>query len=228
MDCQNPMASPATTACRPCVHSHMSFTSASWPCQPSFLALSFFALFALPTFFARLFGLCLCQIGSMSKFVANLLGGSIQLGHRLGECNYPLLRHPYREGDGVVLKPDRPVAPIDRCYQVGCALGHSQSDLGGKSWFYVLSLPPGLPDQTLARKVAFCRCGQHGNPRLPHSVRSGGYACPDPGQVYDQADFTNSRQRRCNTPIAKFVANQVSRTSRAAVASRGHIALHAS
>jgi hypothetical protein len=73
--------------------------------------------------------------------VANLLGGSIQLGHRIGECNFDLLRHTYREGDGLVLKASRPIVPIDRCYQSGCALGYTQSDLGGKSWYYVLSLP---------------------------------------------------------------------------------------
>ena len=73
--------------------------------------------------------------------LANLLGGSIQLGHRIGECNFDLLKHTYREGDGLVLKASRPIAPIDRCYQSGCALGYTQSDLGGKSWYYVLSLP---------------------------------------------------------------------------------------
>jgi len=73
--------------------------------------------------------------------VANLLGGSIQLGHRIGECNFDLLRHTYREGDGLVLKADRPIVPLDRCYQSDCALGYSQSEVAGKSWYYVLSLP---------------------------------------------------------------------------------------
>jgi len=73
--------------------------------------------------------------------VADLLGGSIQLGHRIGECNYPLLRHTYREGDELILKADRPIAPIDRCYQTGCALGYTKSSFAGKSWYYVLSLP---------------------------------------------------------------------------------------
>jgi hypothetical protein len=40
-----------------------------------------------------------------------------------------------------VLKPDRPIVPIDRCYQSGCALGYTQSDISEKSWYYVLSLP---------------------------------------------------------------------------------------
>jgi hypothetical protein len=73
--------------------------------------------------------------------IANLLGGSIQLGHRIGECNFALLRHTYREGDELILKPDRPIVPVDRCYHSDCALGYTQSDLGGKSWYYVLSLP---------------------------------------------------------------------------------------
>jgi len=73
--------------------------------------------------------------------VANLLGGSIQLGHRIGECNFDLLRHTYREGDGLILKPDRPIVPIDRCYQDGCALGYTESNFAGKRWYYVLSLP---------------------------------------------------------------------------------------
>jgi hypothetical protein len=73
--------------------------------------------------------------------VANLLGGSIQLGHRIGECNFDLLRHTYRQGDGLILKADRPISPIDRCYQEGCAVGYTESTLAGKSWYYVLSLP---------------------------------------------------------------------------------------
>ncbi len=73
--------------------------------------------------------------------VANLLGGSIQLGHRLGECNYDLLRKTYRDGDGLILKADRPIHPIDRCYHDGCAVGYTQSELGRHTWSYVLSLP---------------------------------------------------------------------------------------
>jgi hypothetical protein len=73
--------------------------------------------------------------------LANLLGGSIQLGHRLGECNFELLKKTYREGDGLVLKADWPIHPIDRCYHEGCAVGYTQSKLGGHTWSYILSLP---------------------------------------------------------------------------------------
>lgn len=73
--------------------------------------------------------------------LANLLGGSVQLGHRIGECNFDLLRKTYRDGDELILKADRPIVPIDRCYHSGCALGYTESNLGGKSWYYVLSLP---------------------------------------------------------------------------------------
>jgi hypothetical protein len=73
--------------------------------------------------------------------VANLLGGSIQLGHRLGECNFDLLKKTYREGDGLVLKADQPIHPIDRCYRDGCALGTAETKLDGHDWHYVLSLP---------------------------------------------------------------------------------------
>lgn len=73
--------------------------------------------------------------------LANLIGGSIQLGHRLGECNYGLLRKAYREGDGLIFKPDRPIVPLDRCYIDGGAVGYTESVISGKRWFYVLSLP---------------------------------------------------------------------------------------
>jgi hypothetical protein len=61
--------------------------------------------------------------------LANLLGGAIQLGQRLGECNFELLKKTYRGGDGLILKPSRPIAPIDRCYHLagGGALGFSQT-----------------------------------------------------------------------------------------------------
>jgi hypothetical protein len=73
--------------------------------------------------------------------LANLLGGEIQLGHRIGECNFNLVRMTYREGDELILKADHPIVPLDRCYMEGCAVGYSTSERNGQKWFYVLSLP---------------------------------------------------------------------------------------
>jgi hypothetical protein len=73
--------------------------------------------------------------------LANLLGGEIQLGHRIGECNFDLVRRTYREGDELLLKPDYPIVPLDRCYLEGCAVGYTASERNGQKWFYVLSLP---------------------------------------------------------------------------------------
>jgi hypothetical protein len=73
--------------------------------------------------------------------IANLLGGEIQLGHRIGECNFDLLAKTYRAGDGLILKPDQPIAPLDRSYVEGGAVGYTQSTISGRSWYYVLSLP---------------------------------------------------------------------------------------
>ena len=73
--------------------------------------------------------------------LANLLGGEIQLGHRIGECDFDLLRKTYRESDGLILKADKPIAPLDRCYIEGCAVGWTESARSGRKWFYVLSLP---------------------------------------------------------------------------------------
>jgi len=73
--------------------------------------------------------------------IANLLGGEIQLGHRIGECNFDLLAKTYRAGDGLILKPDQPIVPLDRSYVEGGAVGYTQSNISGQSWYYVLSLP---------------------------------------------------------------------------------------
>jgi hypothetical protein len=73
--------------------------------------------------------------------LANMLGGEIQLGHRIGECNFDLVRKTYREGDELILKADQPIAPLDRCYSEGCAVGYTASERNGQKWFYVLSLP---------------------------------------------------------------------------------------
>jgi hypothetical protein len=80
--------------------------------------------------------------------LANLLGGSIELGHRIGECDFDLVRKTFREGDGLILKPDRPIAPLDRCYIDGGAVGYTESSISGKKWYYVLSFPAAsyLPD----------------------------------------------------------------------------------
>jgi hypothetical protein len=73
--------------------------------------------------------------------LANLLGGEIQLGHRIGQCDFELVRRTYREGDCLVLKPDRPIVPLDRCYIQGGVVGYSESSHNGNTWYYVLSLP---------------------------------------------------------------------------------------
>jgi len=74
--------------------------------------------------------------------LANLLGGEIQLGHRIGECNFALVRKTCREGDDLILKPDRPIVPLDVCYREGGAVGYTESSHNGHIWYYVLSLPP--------------------------------------------------------------------------------------
>ena len=73
--------------------------------------------------------------------LANLLGGEIQLGHRIGECNFDLVRKTYREGDELILKASHPIVPLDRCYLEGGAVGFTTSERNGHKWFYVLSLP---------------------------------------------------------------------------------------
>ena len=73
--------------------------------------------------------------------LANLLGGEIQLGHRIGECNFDLVRKTYREGDQLILKADHPIVPLDRCYLEGGTVGYTTSERNGHKWFYVLSLP---------------------------------------------------------------------------------------
>lgn len=73
--------------------------------------------------------------------LSNLMGGSIQLGNRIGEFNFALLKHTYRDGDELILKADRPISPIDRCYRDNCALAYTESEKGGRRWYYVLSLP---------------------------------------------------------------------------------------
>jgi len=79
--------------------------------------------------------------GFEDLLLANLLGGEIQLGHRIGECNFDLVRKTYREGDALILKADHPIVPLDRCYLEGCAVGYTISERNGQKWFYVLSLP---------------------------------------------------------------------------------------
>ncbi len=81
--------------------------------------------------------------------MANLAGGEIQLGHRIGECNFDLVRKTYREGDELILKPDHPIVPLDRCYLEGCAVGFTYSERNDEKWFYVLSLPPSGALETL-------------------------------------------------------------------------------
>ena len=72
--------------------------------------------------------------------LADLMGGSIQLGHRIGTADWDLLKKLHR-ADGLVLKPDRPIVPLDRSYLDGSAVGYTESAHNGRQWYYVLSLP---------------------------------------------------------------------------------------
>lgn len=83
---------------------------------------------------------------------ANLLGGEIQLGHRIGEADFGLIAKTYRDGDDLILKPDRPIVPLDVCYQTGCAVGDTFSQHGDKRWFYILSFPVSgrVPSMTMS------------------------------------------------------------------------------
>lgn len=73
--------------------------------------------------------------------LSNLTAGPVELGHRIGESFPELLRKTFREGDGLLLKPDRPITPIDRCYIEGGVIGYTESDICQTKWYYVLSLP---------------------------------------------------------------------------------------
>lgn len=112
----------------PFVWKHLIFTSAFygavgiWPCRDNIQTM------ADPNAYEDV-------------LLANLLGGEIQLGHKIGECNFELVKRTYREGDCLILKPTRPIAPIDRCYTEGGVVGYTESESDGKSWYYVLSLP---------------------------------------------------------------------------------------
>lgn len=82
---------------------------------------------------------------------ANLLGGEIQLGHKIGEADFKLIARTYRNGDDLILKPDRPIVPLDICYHTGCAVGDTYSQNGVKRWYYILSFPPsGRPLPTIS------------------------------------------------------------------------------
>jgi len=77
--------------------------------------------------------------------VANLSGGPIQLGHEIGKADIDLLKKTFREGDGLILKPDRPISPIDKYFLendgfVACTA--TKNEIG--EWKYVLSLNIGM------------------------------------------------------------------------------------
>lgn len=73
--------------------------------------------------------------------VANLSGGPIQLGHELGKADLSLLRKTFREGDGLLLKPNRPLTPIDRCFiEEDSLIAYTETKNQAGEWKYVLAL----------------------------------------------------------------------------------------
>jgi hypothetical protein len=73
--------------------------------------------------------------------VANLSGGPVQLGHEAGRADAGLLFRTFREGDGLLLKPDRPICPIDRCFVDDSFLvASTESTHEAGIWTYALCL----------------------------------------------------------------------------------------
>ncbi|HCT72308.1 MAG TPA: hypothetical protein DF409_16535, partial [Bacteroidales bacterium] len=120
--------------------------------------------------------------------VANLSGGPIQLGHEIGKADLGLLRQTFREGDGLLLKPDRPLCPIDACFiddhnLIAC----TQSRHPSGTWHYVLSLNIGN-DQWQGGSFSPDDCGCDQDEYVLYNYRTGEispigrkeiYHCPD-------------------------------------------------
>jgi hypothetical protein len=87
--------------------------------------------------------------GPVEALLSSLSGGPVGIGDRLGRAD-PAVVRPCHRGDGVLVKPDEPVAAFDRCFSTSWPLGSRARLLAGDAvtrhaageWRYVVALNP--------------------------------------------------------------------------------------
>ncbi|MFH1537534.1 MAG: hypothetical protein ABIH66_01150 [bacterium] len=80
-----------------------------------------------------------------SALLSILSAGPVGIGDRIGDVNKPVIMLMADE-DGVLVKPDHPLIPIDRMFYKDplimpeSLIGYTSSAVSGKTWYYVLAL----------------------------------------------------------------------------------------
>lgn len=80
-----------------------------------------------------------------SALLSILSAGPVGIGDRIGDVNRPVVMLMADE-DGVLVKPDRPLIPVDRMFYTDTLVkpealtGYTRSMVAGGTWYYVLAL----------------------------------------------------------------------------------------
>ncbi len=97
--------------------------------------------------------------------LAALSSGPVGIGDRLGRTDRALLLRTCRE-DGVLVKPDRPLAAIDRCLRADCHLepellvGETDSRHPAGRWVYVAAFNAWRGRERIASEIALAELGE--------------------------------------------------------------------
>jgi len=117
------------------------------------------------------------------SMLAALSAGPVGLGDRLGHTDAAIVRRVCRP-DGVLVKPDVPLAAIDRCYHANAffaanpLIGEAWSQHPAGRWAYVASFHASREKAPLSFRVAFDELGESAPERdvVVYDWRRGGFA----------------------------------------------------
>jgi hypothetical protein len=126
-------------------------------------------------------------LAEVEALLASLCAGPVGIGDRLGRTDRALVLRTCRE-DGVLIKPDAPVAALERCYRQSCfeapvlLLAETFSRHPAGCWVYLLALHASLAAEPLRDAVSLAELGDVApdGPVIARDWRTGAFTRVDP------------------------------------------------
>jgi hypothetical protein len=123
-----------------------------------------------------------------------LSSGPVGIGDRAGRTRREIVMRTCRE-DGVLVKPDVPIAALDRCFAANAytdpvlLLGECHSHHPAGTWIYVVTLHASRHVETIHGRVATADLGAlaPSEPVLAYDWRARSWARLEPGEGWDVA-----------------------------------------
>jgi len=126
-------------------------------------------------------------LAEVEALLASLCAGPVAIGDRRGRSDRALVMRTCRE-DGVLVKPDAPIAALERCYRQSCfeapalLVGETVSRHPAGDWVYLLALHASLAPGELRDELSLAELGDVAprGPVVARDWRSGAFARLEP------------------------------------------------